>query len=80
MLIISHSENEVLVKIMGKDGGHPASTFFSPRLFGSNPDYFRLAFDCTHKTREYFEVLINGDLGRKGYIRRSDSLFKVYQV
>lgn len=76
LLIISHSEDDVVVKIKGKDARHPANSFFSPRLFGSNPDYFRLAFDCTRKTREFFEVLINGDLRSKGYIRRSDSLFK----
>lgn len=54
LLTITHAEDDVVVKIKGKNARLTANSFFSPRFFGSNPDYFSLAFDCTRKTREYF--------------------------
>ncbi|MBI3218790.1 MAG: hypothetical protein HYZ44_04705 [Bacteroidetes bacterium] len=53
---------------------------FNPRLFGDNPDYFRLIFDCTKSTNKYYEVVVNQNTNETGLIKRADSLFKFETV
>jgi|GEM_PF-290401 len=55
---------------------HDTAIPFIPRLFGSNPDYFRLTFNCIDEQKDYYVVVVNEKIGQKGLIKKTDKYFK----
>jgi hypothetical protein len=79
-IIIHHDENDVTTKYKNQVYTHNnSSNPFQPKLFGSNPDYFRLLFNCLGKTDKYYKVIINEMTEETGLIRVADKKF-IYQT
>jgi hypothetical protein len=80
--IIIRATDEDVVTIIGdksfsrNDNTNP----FNPRLFVDNPDYFRLIFDCTKSTGEYYQVIIDQKTNEPGFIKKTDSSFRFETV
>lgn len=80
-ITIRVTDSTVTTKLGGKlysrnDNTNP----FNPRLFGNNPDYFRLIFDCTKSTDKYYQVIVDQKTNETGFIKKADSLFKFETV
>lgn len=77
IVTVEQKESDVITVYKGKiynrnDSLNP----FSPRLYVTNPDYFRLAFDCTSSDNEFYRVIINRQTGESAKIRKSNKFFK----
>jgi len=80
-ITIRVTDNDVTTKLSNKsysrnDNGNP----FSPRLFVTNPDYFRLIFDCAKSTDKYYEVIVDQKTNETGFIKKADNSFKFETV
>jgi hypothetical protein len=74
---IEHKESDVITVFNGKTFSSSDTTnSFSPRLYGTNPDYFRLAFDCISTDKDFYKVIIDKNTGQAGMIKKSDKFFK----
>jgi len=80
-ITIRVTDNDVTTKLGDKSYSRNDNTNpFNPRLFGDNPDYFRLIFDCTKSTDKYYQVVVDQKTNEFGFIKKADSLFKFETV
>jgi hypothetical protein len=80
-IIITATDDNVVTKIGGKSFSRNDNTNpFNPRLFGNNPGYFRLIFDCTKSTDKYYQVIIDQKTNETGFIKKADRTFKFVTV
>ena len=78
---VEQKESNVITIYKGKTyNGHDSLNPFSPRLYAPNPDYFRLAFDCTKSDNEFYTVIINRQTGETAKIKKSDKFFKFQTI
>jgi len=76
-ITIRATEEDVVAKIGGKSfSRHDNAIPFNPRLFGNNPDYFRLIFDCTKSIGMYYQVIVDQKTHEIGFIKKADSSFR----
>ena len=86
-IIVKNTNNELVAKIefvdtIGIQTTYEDQTYnsfdtlnpFKPWLWIDNPDYFRLAFECTDTTREYYKVWLNEE--DFTFINKTDKSFK----
>jgi hypothetical protein len=74
-------ESDVITVYRGKTyNRHDSLNLFSPRLYITNPDYFRLAFDCTSSDNEFYTVIINRQSGETAKIKKHDKFFKFQTI
>jgi hypothetical protein len=75
---ISLMESGVITKIKEVVyKGDDSLMTFNPRLFNTNPDYFRLSWDCVAKDEKYFTVILNKKTGEKGKLINDKNIFKL---
>lgn len=74
---VERQESDVITIYKGKTYNRDDSLNpFSPRLYMTNPDYFRLVFDCIEVDNEFYTVIINRQTGETAKIKRRDKFFK----
>jgi len=74
---VEQKESDVITVYKGKIyNRHDSLNLFAPRLYVTNPDYFRLAFDCESSDNEFYTIIINRQTGETAKIKKRDKFFK----
>ncbi len=77
IVTVEQQESDVITNYKGKAyNRYDSLNPFSPRLYVTNPDYFRLAFDCIGSDNEFYTVIINRQTGEVAKIKKLDTFFK----
>lgn len=79
--IIENIETDVITEFNGKkykrdDSNNP----LNPRVFITNPDYFRLILDCNNENDKNYIVIVDRKNLKKGLINKSDKNFKFQTI
>jgi hypothetical protein len=81
LVSIKQQEEDVITVFNGKTYHNNDTTNpFMPRLYATNSDYFRLAFDCVGMDKDFYEVIINTKTKQLGKIKKKDKVFELQSI
>jgi hypothetical protein len=77
MITVEQKDSDVITIFKGKTfDRYNATNPLSPRLFITNPDYFRLIFDCISIGKDSYKVIISKQTGETAEIKKEDKFFQ----